>query len=110
MGGERRCPQQQLFVPLCIPHHTRTTWSCSARDGNAGCECAGQMAARKGRHGSSLSPTDSPELLVYTWVALREVPKVSASCREDPDKPPGGRPVLEMMKQNIFGRGRGLQG
>lgn len=91
-GWRAEMPQQQLFLPLRVPHHrTRTTWSCAARAGNAGCERAGRMGmvAHNGRHSPSLTPPDTQELSACTGVAPREVPEVSASCRGgDPDKPP----------------------
>lgn len=73
-------------------------------------ECAGQMAARKGRHSSSLTLTDSLELFVCTWVALRKVPKASASCRGDPDKPPGAQACRRDDEAKHFGAGEGTSG
>lgn len=57
-----------------------------------------------------LTLINSLELLIYIWVALRRVPKVTALCREDPANPLVARPVLKMMKQNTFKWGRGFKG
>lgn len=71
---------------------------------------AGQMVARKGRHGPSLTLTDSLELLLCTWVALRKVPKASASCREDPDKSPGAQACRRDDEAKHFWAGEGTSG
>lgn len=59
MGWPVRIPTATVVLfPFASPC---TTWSVFARDGDAaGCECAGQMVARKARLGFSNHPDRFP--------------------------------------------------